>query len=299
MARRLPPLNALRGFEAAARHRSFVRAADELHVTPAAISQQIKLLEEYLGVALFKRGRSLTLSESAGAVLPLVSAAFDQLERAMIQVRVDRTAGPLVVSAPPAFATRWLVPRLEDFHARRPDVELHMLATRRLVDFSMEDVDVAIRFGSGDYPGLRSERLMPETIVIVAAPGVAESVATAADLTRSVLIEDDWHTHSGAFPDWETLLATLGVVDTPPRVRRYSDAGLAIEAAVAGLGVALAWNSLVVDDLQAGRLARVLDRALPTTLGYHLVMPENRAALGKVVAFRDWLLDLIATQEPT
>lgn len=161
MARRLPPLNALRFFEAAARHRSFVRAAEELHVTPAAVSQQIKLLEEHLGVVLFKRGKTLALGESASDALPLVSEAFDQLERAMLKVRSGCSTGPLIVSTPPAFAAHWLIPRMEDFHARHPQVEIHLLATRRLVDFSLEDVDVAIRFGDGAYPELHVERLMP------------------------------------------------------------------------------------------------------------------------------------------
>jgi len=295
MSRRLPPLNALRVFEAAARHKSFVRAAEELSVSPAAVSQQIKLLEDYLGVVLFKRGKTLTLSESSTAVLHLVSDAFDQLERAMMKVRADRIAEPLVVSVPPAFAARWLVPRLDDFQGRNPAVELHLLATRRVVDFSIEDVDLAIRFGTCTSPELCVERLMPETIVLVAAPGLAETIKVPADLARCSLLEDDCHIKNGAFPDWETWLTTLGVDNTPLRIRRFSgDSSLAIQAAVSGLGVALAWHSLVVDDLKAGRLAQVLDHTIPTTLGFHLVMPKNRAALGKVVAFRTWLLEQVA-----
>src|SRR5512143_3140636 len=126
MSRRLPSLNALRVFEAAARQQSFVRAAEELHVTPAAVSQQIKLLEDYLGVTLFRRGKTLALNESASAVLPLISEAFDQLERAVMRVRVSDAGGPLVVSAPPTFAARWLIPRLDDFHASHPEVELRL-----------------------------------------------------------------------------------------------------------------------------------------------------------------------------
>lgn len=297
MSNHLPPLNALRVFEAAARHRSFVRAAKELHVTPAAVSQQIKFLEDYLGVTLFQRGKTLRLSESASVVLPLVTEAFDQLQRAVTRIRAGNTGGPLVVSASPAFAARWLIPRLDDFHAIHPDVELRLLATRRLVDFSLEDVDVAIRFGSGTYPGLHAERLTTESIVPVAAPKLAASIKTPADLARFSLLEDEWHTREGMFPEWETWLATLGVVaDVPLRIQRFSDANLAIQAAVAGLGVTLTWYSLVADDLKAGRLVRLLDRAIPTTLGYHLVMPENRAILGRVVAFREWLQKHAAMQ---
>ena len=297
MSRRLPPLNAMRVFEAAARHKSFVRAAEELHVTPAAISQQIKLLEDDLGVVLFKRGKTLTLSESSSAVLSLVSDAFDQLERAMMKVRADRVAEPLVVSAPPAFAARWLISRLDDFHECHPAVELHLLATRRLVDFSIEDVDVAIRFGIVDFPDLHVKRLMPEMIVLVAAPSLAKSIKTAADLARSSLLEDDCQIKNGAFPDWETWLSTLGVDNIPLHIRRFSgDTNLAIQAAVNGLGVALAWHSLVVDDLAAGRLARVLDHSIPTSLGFYLVMPEKRATLDKVVAFQTWLFDQVENQ---
>lgn len=294
MARRLPPLNALRVFEAAARQGSFARAAEELHVTPAAVSQQIKLLEDYLGIALFNRGKSLELNESASAVLPLVTEAFDQLERAVARVRASNDAGPLVVSAPPVYAARWLIPRLDDFHARHAEVELRLMATQRLVDFSLEDVDLAIRFGSGDYPGLRVERLITESIVVVAAPKLAAKIKKTKDLLRCTLLQDEWHVGEGMFPDWKTWLASVGVKsDQSPHIQSFSDAGLVIQAAVSGLGVTLAWTSLVADDLRAGRLQRVLDHAIPTTLGYHLVAPENRATLGKVQAFRGWLLEQV------
>jgi LysR family glycine cleavage system transcriptional activator len=298
MSRRLPPLNALRAFEAAARHCSFVRAAEELHVTPAAISQQIKVLEDYLGVALFRRGKLLSLSESASAVQALVSEAFDQLERATLKIRAYRDDGPLVVSAPPAFAARWLIPRLDAFHAQHPEVDLRLLATQRLVDFRVEDVDLAIRFGAGDYPDLHAERLMSETIVPIAAPKLAQAIKRPSDLARYTLLEDEWHTANGVFPDWETWLATLQVVDMPLHVQHFGDANLVLQAAVAGLGVTLAWHSLVIDDLKSGRLVRLLDKTIPTTLSYHLVIPHNRTMLGKVVTFRAWLLDQAAKQSP-
>ena len=293
MSRHLPPLNALRFFEAAARHQSFSRAAAELHVTPAAVSQQIKLLEDYLGTTLFKRGKSLSLSQSAEEVLPLVSEAFDQMERAMQKIRSGSADGPLIISTPPAFAARWLIPRMDDFHALHPELEVHMLATRRPVDFSVENVDMAIRFGSGDYPGVNTEPLMPEIIVAVAAPQVAEAISSPADLAHANLIEDEWHIMRGAFPEWETLLGTAG---TPLRLRRFSDADLAIQAAIAGLGVTLAWQSLVSADLKAGRLVQVLNHASPTDLGYRLLVPRNRASHAKVAAFRDWLLAQAAGQ---
>ena len=296
MARHLPPLNALRFFEAAARHRSFVRAAEELHVTPAAVSQQIKVLEDYLGVGLFKRGRTLVLNESAHDALHLVSDAFDQLERAMLRVHSGSIAGPLNVSTPPVFAARWLIPRMDDFYARYPDVEIHLLATRRVVDFSMEEVDVAIRFGSEPHPGLSVESLMPEVIIPVAAPGLAATIKTRNDLAHANLIEDDWHIMRGAFPEWKALLGTLGVVDVALKIRRFGDADLAIQAAINGLGITLTWQSLVLNDLKSGRLAHILNHSIPTDLSYQLVMPKNKAVLSKVAAFRRWLFEQVAEQ---
>lgn len=297
MPRQLPPLTALRAFEAAARHLSFVRAAEELHVTPAAISQQIKLLEQHLEVTLFNRGRKLALSEAAATALPLISEAFDQVERAMLKLRPGSLDHTLVISTPPAFAARWLIPRLDDFQSRHPEIELRLDATRRAVNFDVEDVDLAIRFGTGKYPGLLAERLMPEAIIPVAAPTLAASIRTADDLTRCTLLQDDWHIEHGMFPDWATWLATLGVTnDAALRIRHFGDANLAIQAAVSGLGVTLCWRSLAVDDLNAGRLVRLLDQSIPTTLGYYLVMPENRAGTNKASIFRNWLLEQASQQ---
>jgi LysR family glycine cleavage system transcriptional activator len=292
MSRRLPSLNALRAFEAAARHLSMVRAAEELHVTPGAVSQQIKQLEDALGQSLFKRGKVLALSDAGRTALPLLSDAFDRLERVAAQLRAGGNDGPLVISTPPTFAARWLVPRLEDFQTRHPEIELRLLATRRVVDFAVEDVDLAVRFGTGDFPGLRVERLMPEAIIPVAAPSLAEGVATAADIARRPLLDDELHTGNQIIPDWETWLASQGVaLAAPLRVQHFGDANLIIQAATAGLGIALVWRSLVEDDLSAGRLVRLLNQAIDTRMAFHLVMPLNRIALPKVKAFREWILE--------
>lgn len=294
MPRQLPPLNAVRSFEAAARHLSFARAAEELHVTPAAISQQVKLLEDQLGVALFVRGKKLALSDAAQTMLPLFSEALDQIERAMLKARQSIQNNTLVISAPPAFASRWLIPRLEDFQAQHPNIELRLHATKRPVNFQVESVDVAIRFGAGNYTGLSTERLMPEALIPVAAPPLAVTINTPNDLALCNLIEDDWHIENGMFPDWTTWLATLGVSATPSRIRHFGDANLVIQAAVSGLGVALCWNSLVADDLKAGRLVHLLNQSIPSTLGYDLVIPQNRLALENVVTFRNWLREQAA-----
>jgi LysR family transcriptional regulator, glycine cleavage system transcriptional activator len=289
MSRRLPQLTALRAFEAAARHLSFARAAEELHVTPAAISQQIKHLEAYLGVSLFRRGRRLSLSDSAREALPLLSEGFDFLERAVSRLHAGYDDGPLVVSAPPTFASRWLMSRLDDFHTAYPDIDLHLHASRRLVDFAVEEVDVAVRFGPGPYPGLHADRLMAEAIVPVAAPALAAKISTPADLIRHTLLNDDARAWDPTFPDWDTWLSSLGVAGAL-RIRRFSDSNLVIEAATQGLGVALMWHSLVADELRSGRLQRLFDSILPTVHGYHLVVPPNRLQVPKIAAFREWML---------
>jgi len=290
MSRRLPQLTSLRAFEAAARHLSFARAAEELHVTPAAISQQVKQLESYLGVSLFQRGRNLSLSEAAATALPLLSEGFDHLERAVARLRVGKDDGPLVVSVAPTFASRWLVARLDDFQTQYPDIELHLHASRRPVDFAVEDVDLAVRFGSGPFPGLHADRLMPEAIVPVASRALAVDIHAPADLLRYTLLNDDARAWDTTFPDWDTWLSSLGV-EGKLRIRRFSDSNLVIEAATAGLGVALMWHSLVADELRAGRLQRLFGSTLPTSHGYHLVVPLNRLQVPKIVAFRQWMLE--------
>jgi len=290
-------MTALRAFEAAARHLSFARAAEELHVTPAAVSQQIKQLEDYLGLSLFRRGKTLALSDPAAEVVALMTDAFDRLERAVDRLRVGRDDGPLVVSAPPTFASRWLVSRLDDFEARHPDIELRLHATRRLVDFALEDVDVAVRFGSGPYDGLHADRLMPEAIVPVAAPALAEQVKTPADLVQRTLLYDDAADWDPTFPDWDTWLTSLDVaVPGGLRIRHFGDSNLVIQAASAGLGVALVWHSLVADDIQAGRLVRLFGKSLPTGHGYHLVIPPNRLDVPRIAAFRAWMLEQAVRQ---
>jgi len=288
MSRRLPPLNALRAFEAAARQRSFARAAEELHVTPAAISQQIRQLEDSLGMRLFRRGRTLELSDAANAVLPLLSEGFDRLERAAARLRVGTAEGPLVLSAPPTFAARWLIPRLDDFQSRHPEIELRLHASRRLVDFELEDVDVAVRFGSGPFEGLHAERLMPEAVVPVASVAMAAKIQSPVDLLKVTLLDDESHSWDPTFPDWETWLASIGVEGTL-RIRHFSDAGLVSQAAETGLGVALVWYSLVADALRDGRLVRLFGSTLPTNHGYHIVYPQNRAHVAKVIAFSQWM----------
>lgn len=290
MARRLPSLNALRAFEAVARHLSFAKAAQELHVTPAAVSQLVKQLEAHLEVNLLLRGKTLALNDTARLVLPLISDGFDQLERAVEQLRKDKHSGTLVVSTPPVFAQRWLIPRLDDFQTRYPDIDLKLLATRRMVNFMLENVDVSVRFGAGGYAGLDSERLMQETIIPVAAPGLAAGILSPSDLLDCTLLYDEACEWDIAFPDWESWLASEGVSITKPlRIRHFGEVNLGIQAAMAGLGVVMAWRSLVLDELRSGKLVQLFAAVLPTNRAYYLVTLAHRREIGKIVAFRHWM----------
>ena len=294
MSRQILPLRALQSLEAAARHRSFARAADELHVTPAAISQQIKQLEDLLGYPLFTReAGGLQTTPASQAVLTQLGNTFDGLERISTQLRSARTNRPLVVSLPPTFASRWLIPRLERFQTRHPDIELRLLASVRVVNFDTEDVDMAVRYGHGHYPGLHVERLRAENMLVVAHPRFKEQLQAPADLVAAPLLHYAT-ANDPTFPDWPTWLKSMGVeVKTALRIREFGDINLVIEAAVSGLGAGMVWQSLVEEDIAAGRLVALFSEQ-PLSNAYHFVCPQQRLALPGVAAFRDWLLEEIS-----
>jgi LysR family glycine cleavage system transcriptional activator len=289
MSRRLPPLNALRAFEAAARHLSFTRAAAELHVTQTAISHQIKALEERLGVRLFRRlPRGLLLTEAAQRLLPPVRDAFDQIAAATERLAAGGAGTTLTVSVLPSFAAKWLVPRLGRFRAAHPNLDLRISASSELVDFARDDVDVGIRMGSGVYPGLRVERLFGEALVPVCSPLLREGphpLLRPEDLEHHVLLHDD------DYAAWELWLRLAGVSGVPARRGPvFTDSGMVVQAAAEGQGVALARRVLAAGDLAAGRLIQPFDVSIPHDLAYYLVCPEATAEQAKIVAFRSWLL---------
>ncbi|MFQ6021782.1 MAG: transcriptional regulator GcvA [Acidiferrobacterales bacterium] len=291
MARRLPPLNAVRAFEAAARHLSFTKAAEELHVTQAAISHQVKTLEEYLGIKLFRRlNRALVLTEEGQVYLPPLRRIFDQLYEATKRVTEHEARGKLTVSVLPSFAARWLVPRLGRFVRAYPDIDVRVAPSRTLVDFAREDVDVSIRYGRGRYLGLRSDHLMPEEIFPVCSPALLEGphpLRQPNDLKYHTLLHDE----GGDYGDWGTWLLAAGVRDVDPgRGPVFTDAGMLIQAAVAGQGVALARGALAADAIAGDRLVRPFELSLPVEFAYYIVCPEATADQPKVVAFREWLL---------
>lgn len=291
---RLPSLNALRAFEAAARHRSLTKAARELHVTPAAVSHQIKALEADLGAPLLRRIKGeFVLTETAQAAVPVLRAGFDQIAEAARRLRVDETRHFLTISVGPTFASTWLVRRLGRFKATFPDVEVRLDTTDELADFTRDAVDVGIRFGSGDYPGLATIRLFAEEIYPVCAPQLVEHgppLRTPSDLAAYTLLHVDWTVHGETF-DWQMWLRAAGAEEVDyTRGPRFSHASIALEAAVQGQGVALGSDSLASDQLAAGHLIRPFDIALPVSFAYFLVYPEEAAEIPKIAAFRRWIL---------
>ncbi len=298
---RVPPFAALRAFEAAARHLSFKKAAAELFVTPSAISQQVKQLEDHLGVALFRRlTRALQLTTEGEAMLPQVRDGLGSLSAALALVRAPSVSeGPLTVSAPPSFSTRWLLPRLKDFAKTHPEIDLRLTSSLEMIDgrgaeSSQSPEPIAIRYGDGDYAGSRVDRIFQAAYVPVCSPRLLEgreALNEPADLRHHTLIHDDTVPDAAARATWSEWLAQEGVegVDAQ-RGPHFTDGSLAIEAAADGLGVALALRPLVCSDIRAGRLAIPFDTALPTQYAYYLVTPESARNRPDLAKFRDWIL---------
>jgi LysR family transcriptional regulator, glycine cleavage system transcriptional activator len=302
VTRRFPGLGPLRTFEAAARHLSFTKAADELGVTPGAVSVQVRAIEEQLGVRLFWRtSRAVRLTGAGEAMLRAAREALDVLARAVERVGPAGDRRVLTVSVGMSFAAKWLVPRLERFRRLRPGVDVRLDVTERLADFAREEVDVAIRFGSGAYPGLRADPLFAaEEVFPVCGPRLLEGerpLRQPADLRHHVLIHEDWRAEGdgwAGWPDWPMWLLAAGVEGVDPSGGiRFKETALVIQAAVEGQGVALGAASLVGDDLAAGRLVRPFALALkgPARFAYHLVAPRATADRPLVKAFRDWVLE--------
>jgi LysR family glycine cleavage system transcriptional activator len=299
--RRLPPLNALRAFEAAARHLNFSRAADELAVTPGAVSQQIQNLEDYVGAALFKRTpKGLLLTDAAQTALPALREAFDRLAEAASLLTAAVDGRRLTVSVAPSFAAKWLVPRLGQFEAAHPQVDVWLSADMEVVDFALGEIDLAIRYGAGRYPGLEVVKLMSETVIPVAGPEYLETtpIHAPADLANHILLHDGSPDADDSCPDWSMWLAARGVrgVDGT-RGPRFNQSSLVIEAAAAGRGVALAKRALAQADLDAGRLVAPLQDATAVDFAYFVVHPKAKGRLPQVKAFVSWIAAQAAAHE--
>ncbi|MDP3538858.1 MAG: transcriptional regulator GcvA [Azonexus sp.] len=307
MAYRLPPFSTFRTFEAAARHLSFKKAAEELHVTPAAVSQQIKSLESFLGISLFERlPKALQLTEEGLAMYPKVRDGMDCFAAAVESTRLSAAAA-LNVTAPPAFATRWLVPRLTRFSQAHAEVAIRISSTPENIDgpqtaleMTMQSSDsrheaseVAIRFGTGTYPGYQVEKILAPDYVLVCSPRLIDGDAplrTPQDLVNHILIHDESIPAAEQRPSWHEWLKLAGVsgMDTE-RGPRFSNAILAQEAAAEGQGVALALRPQVEAEVAAGRLVIPFVTTMPSAYAYYLVIPKAIAERAVVRAFKDWL----------
>ncbi len=299
MTRRLPPLSALRAFEAAARHLSFTRAADELCVTQAAVSHQVKGLEALLGIQLFRRyNRRLELTRAGESYLPPLRDAFDMMATATRRLRPEENSGQLKVTTLQSFAAKWLIPRLARFQEQHPDIDPMISTSHRLVDLEAEEIDVAIRVSSGSHPGLHVVRLMDDLAFPVCAPRLLEGphgLHKPVDLARHALLHDFSVSRDGDAPNWRNWLRRADVrgVDAE-KGPAYNDTAMALQAAAAGQGVALGRRSLVIDDLKAGLLVRPFGPDMPTRYSWHFVCTPSGAEHPKVRAFLRWLQDEIA-----
>ena len=293
MKRSLLPLNALRAFDAAARKLSFKEAANELSVTPAAISQQIRTLEDILGVELFKRtSRALILTEQAQMALPALQEAFELLESAVATLIEDVESRDLKVSVSPSFASKWLVPRLASFYAANPDSIVKISTSIIITDFRSEDTDLAIRYGAGGYEGLYEEELLRETVFPVCSPEMAAKIKSPKDLLSLTLIHDDSFEEDTSAPNWTMWLKAAGIeVEGGRAALHFNTHSLAVEAAVAGHGIALARSAVAEEDLKAGRLVKPIGEEMPLDFAHHIVCPETNMKRPHVKAFVDWLHD--------
>lgn len=292
-------LNALRAFEVSARHESFSAAAAELNVTPAAVGQLVRSLEDWLGMPLFRRGTGgkarLVLTDIAERALPDIRAGFDRLALGMERLREGSPSGVLTVTVSPAFAAKWLLPRIDRFQIAWPDTDVRLETSLKPVDFIAQQVDVGVRYGTGTWVGLTADKLMDEEVYPVCSqelPRTRGRLRKPADLARETLIHDlSMDGHAG-FPTWSTWLKKAEIRDVATtRGLRINNSAAVLQAAIEGQGIALARSVMVRDDLAAGRLVRLFpDITFVSPLAYYVVYRPECARLPRLVAFREWLL---------
>jgi LysR family glycine cleavage system transcriptional activator len=296
MKRNLPPLNALRAFEASARLSSVQRAARELNVTPSAVSQQVQNLERWLGLPLLeRRARSLGPTAQGKTYLIAIGDALDQIATATSQLSTGRAMRSICITCTPGFAVQWLVPRLQQFQDLHPDIDVRIDASTRVLDLRLEDVDLAVRHGNGRYPGLVSEKLLDDDLIPVGSPRLQAGrnrIRTPADLARQRLL------HIETRDDWRLWFAAQGMEIDWRRGPLLVDSAIGVQAAVAGKGVILIRRSLAADEFASGRLAALLPQGLPKGTAYYLVYPPEHISQPAVRAFRAWLLAAVMETQP-
>ncbi len=296
MKRNLPPLNALRAFEASARLMSIQRAAHELNVTPSAVSQQVQNLERWVGFPLLeRRARKLQPTAQGRAYLGAISAAFEQIAQATADLAAGRATRFVCVTCTPGFAVQWLVPHLQEFQALHPDIDVRIDASTKLVDLRAEDVDFAVRHGNGKYPGLVSEKLLDDDLLPMASPALLKThrVRTPADLARLRLL------HIETRDDWRLWFAAQGIEIDWRCGPLLIDTAIGVQAAIAGKGIILVRKSLVAEELTSGRLVAPLPQGLSKGTAYHLVYPPERISQPALRAFRGWIVGAVAAGPAT
>ena len=292
----LPPLNSLRAFEAVGRHLSFSKAANELNVTPGAVSQQVRGLEEFLEIRLFKRrNRSIVLTDSGQIFLPLLSDGFSRIVGAVDSVRRSQGDEPLTITAAPSFTSKWLIPRLCKFQAQHPEIDVRIDASSRLVDFVREDIDVGIRFGTGEVEDLDSVYLFSFDLIPVCSPDLkheGKALQDLSDIRYHTLLHSQDTDFDPSFPDWAMWLATAGVDDVDAsRGIFFSQGEMVIEAAIEGQGIALAASVMAAGAIESGRLVQPFETRLPVRLSFHLITTRQKLRSSKIDVFRQWILD--------
>lgn len=295
-------LNALRAFEASARHGSFSGAASELNVTAAAVGQLVRGLEEWLGAPLFHRSPSgqarLAPTDVAERALPEIRAGFDRLTLGVERLKEARASGVLTVTVSPAFAAKWLLPRIERFQAKCPDIDVRLETSLKLVDYAAQGIDVGVRYGAGNWPGLTADKLMDEEIFPVCSPALRDAldVAVPADLTRHTLIHDLSVEPASGFTTWDMWLRKAAADVTTQRGMRINNSAAVLQAAVDGQGIALARSIMAHDDVAAGRLVRLFpDISVPSALSYYVVYRSECSSLSRSESFRRWLFEEAAS----
>jgi LysR family transcriptional regulator, glycine cleavage system transcriptional activator len=299
MTNQLPPLNSLRAFVHAARHLSFTKAAEDLHVTPAAVSHQVKLLEEFIGAPLFHRlTRALRLTDRGKVALPVLAGGFDKLAEGAALLLEGQDQDVLTLSSTPSFTAQWLVPRLADFQDHNPDIKVRIDANIEVIDLRKEGIDAAIRWGSGDYPGHEVHRLFDEEIFPVCSPALLRGehpLRQPGDLVHHTLLHASSVVGQLSYADWRMWLKLADAPDVNWRKGpEFSVENLAVQAAVEGHGVALVITSLVRDNLASGSLVRPFDQVIGTDLGYFFVTPKAASNNPVVRTFREWLMNKVA-----
>lgn len=292
MSDRLPPLTALRAFEAAARHLSFAKAAEELNVTPAALSFQIKNLEDHLGQPLFRRrNRAVDLTEAGRVLSPGASDGFERLAEAWRSTRRLQDQRTLVVTAGPAFTAKWLAPRLYAFAQAHQEIELRFSATLKMMDFDRDEVDVAVRYGLGSDPGMFSKPMLAEAITPMMRPDMQADFPTPASLAGAALFHDGSIDFLDPCPDWPAWFHVNGLPPPPAPAARFSQADHALDAALAGGGVVLTRTSLAVHYLALGQLVAPFDMAFATDARFRMLCKQGTQNRPQIAAFMSWMMN--------